>query len=145
MHNHDGTWSFLKLFTTLLFIVLAVWWLQSVLGGNNTILVIFALLGVVIFAGGALFAHLNQKMTLDAVTKFNANDAQIDKFRMQTMKEMTKNEGYRTKAESQIWQLERKHELLDQRQETKLLEAKQREDDEMSFFTVDNFDFMENE
>ena len=145
MHNHDGTWSFLKLFSILLFIIIAVWWLQSVLGGNNTILVIFALLGVVIFAGGALFAHLNQKMTLDAVTKFNANDAQIDKFRMQSMKELAKNEGYKTKAESQVWQLQRKHELLDQRQEHKLLEAKQREEDEMSFFTVDNFDFMENE
>ena len=86
MYNHSGTTDFLKTLTVLGFIVLAVWWLQRTIGGDYTLLVIFALVGVLIFAGGALFAHMNQKQTLDAITKFNSNDAQIDRYRQQSFK-----------------------------------------------------------
>jgi divalent metal cation (Fe/Co/Zn/Cd) transporter len=88
MYNHSGTTDFLKLLSVLLFIGVAVWWLDGAIGKNYTVLVIFALVGVLIFAGGALFSHANQKMTLDAITKFNANDAKIDGFRMQSIKAM---------------------------------------------------------
>ncbi len=61
MYSHDGTWDFLKLLTVLGFIILAVWWLQGNVGADNTLLIIFALVGVILFAGGALFAHMNQR------------------------------------------------------------------------------------
>lgn len=98
MYSHDGTWDFMKLAAVLIFIGVGVWWLQGAIGQDYTLLVIFALVGVILFAGGALFAHMNQKSTLDAITKFNANDAQIDKYRMQTLRETSKGEAAMQKA-----------------------------------------------
>jgi len=102
MHNHDGTWDFLKLAAVLGFIGLAVWWLDGAIGKDYTVLVIFALVGVIVFAGGAMFAHMNQKMTLDAITKFNANDAQIDKYRLQSFKAMSQGESAMNRAAAQL-------------------------------------------
>jgi len=105
---HDGTTDFLKLISTFIFIGVAVWWLSSVLGGDYTVLVIFALVGVVLFAGGALFSHANQKMTLDAITKFNAQDAQIDKYRQQSFKAMASGESAMQRAAAQLQVLDAK-------------------------------------
>ena len=86
----------------LVFICVAVWWLQSNIGADYTVLVIFALVGVLIFAGGALFAHMNQKQTLDAITKFNSNDAQIDRYRQQSFKAMAQGESAMQRAAAQL-------------------------------------------
>lgn len=108
MYSHEGTWSFLKLFSTFVFVGVAVFWMQGVLGGELTILVLFAIVGVVIFAGGALFAHANQKMTLDAMTKFNANDSQIDRYRMQSFKALASGESAMQRAAAQLQVLDAK-------------------------------------
>lgn len=108
MYSHDGTWDFLKLVAILGFIGLAVWWLDGAIGKDYTVLVIFALVGVIVFAGGAMFAHLNQKQTLDAITKFNANDAQIDKYRMQSLKAMQQGEAAMRRAQAQLTVLDAK-------------------------------------
>lgn len=102
MNFHDGTTDWLKMLTVLIFIGVAVWWLQGSIGTNYTVLVVFALVGVLLFAGGALYGHANQKMTLDAITKFNANDAQIDRYRQQTMKEITKGDSAMQRAAAQL-------------------------------------------
>ena len=108
MYNHSGTTDFLKMVTVLGFIVLAVWWLQGAIGQHYTLLVIFALVGVLIFAGGALFAHMNQKQTLDAITKFNSNDAQIDRYRQQSFKAMAQGESAMQRAAAQLTVLDAK-------------------------------------
>lgn len=117
MYNHNGTTDFLKLLTVLGFIVLAVWWLQGAIGQQYTLLVIFALVGVIIFAGGALFAHMNQKSTLDALTKFNANDAQIDRYRMASFKAQSQGEAAMQKAAAALTVLDAKRvtQIADQR------------------------------
>lgn len=121
MYSHDGTWDFLKLASILFFICIAVWWLQSAIGTDYTVLVIFALVGVLIFAAGAMFAHVNQKTTLDAITKFNANDAQIDKYRMQTMREASKGEAAMQKAAAALTVLDAKRVNQIAGQQAKLL------------------------
>lgn len=108
MYNHSGTTDFLKLLAVLGFIVLAVAWLQGAIGQDYTLLVIFALVGVLLFAGGALFAHMNQKQTLDAITKFNANDAQIDCYRQASFKAMAQGESAMQRAAAQLTVLDAK-------------------------------------
>lgn len=102
MYNHSGTTDFLKLASVLVFIGVAVWWLDGAIGKDYTVLVIFALVGVILFAGGALFAHINQKQTLNAITKFNTDDAQIDKMRMATWKTMASGDSALQKAAAQL-------------------------------------------
>jgi len=102
MYSHNGTWDFLKLVAVLGFIGLAVWWLDGAIGKDYTVLVIFALVGVIVFAGGAMFAHMNQKQTLDAITKFNSNDAKIDQYRMQSFKAMQQGESAMNRAAAQL-------------------------------------------
>lgn len=108
MYSHSGTWDFLKLFTVLAFVCLAIWWLQSNVGANYTLLIVFALVGVILFAGGALFAHMNQKTTLDALSKFNAQDAQIDRYRMQSLKATAQGEAAMQRAAAQLTVLDAK-------------------------------------
>lgn len=121
MYSHDGTWSFLKLCAVLVFIGVAVWWLQGAIGKDYTVLVIFAIVGVILFAGGALFAHMNQGQTLNAVTKFNANDAQIDRYRMATYKEQARGEAAMQKAAAALTVLDAKRVNQIATQQAKLL------------------------
>lgn len=127
MYSHDGTWDFLKLVTVLGFIVLAVWWLDRSIGADYTVLVVFALVGVIIFAGGALFAHMNQKQTLDAITKFNANDAQIDKYRMQSFNALAASQSAMQKAAAQLTVLDAKRVDKLAQQQAKLLTDTERQ------------------
>lgn len=124
---HEGTTSFLKLASVLVFISVAVMWLQSVLGGDYTVLVIFAFVGVVLFAGGALFAHANQKMTLDALNKSNAQDAQIDRYRMQSFKAMASGDAAMQRAAAQLQVLDAKRVAKLADQQAKLLTDTERE------------------
>lgn len=127
MYSHDGTWDFLKMVAVFVFICVAVWWLQGAIGRDYTVLVIFALVGVILFAGGALFAHMNQKSTLDALTKFNANDAQIDRYRMASFKAQSQGEAAMQKAAAALTVLDAKRvgRLADQ--QAKLLVDSQRQ------------------
>lgn len=102
MYMHDGTASFLKWCLALGFIVLAVWWLDGAIGQDRTVLVVFALIGVILFAGGALFAHMNQKQTLGAITKFNADDAQIDRYRQQSFTALATGDAAKKRAAAQL-------------------------------------------
>lgn len=125
MYNHSGTTDFLKLASVLVFIGVGVWWLQGAIGQDYTVLVIFALIGVILFAGGALFGHMNQKQTLDAVTKFNANDAQIDRYRMQSLKAQSQGEAAMKKAAAALTVLDAKRvdRLADQRAKALLVDS----------------------
>lgn len=121
MYNHSGTTDFLKLLAVLGFICLAVWWLQGAIGKDYTVLVIFALVGVLIFAGGALFAHMNQAQTLNAITKFNANDAMTDRYRQQSFKALAQGESAMQRAAAQLTVLDAKRVNQIATQQAKLL------------------------
>lgn len=121
MYNHSGTTDFLKMLAVLGFIVLAVWWLQGAIGQHYTVLIVFALVGVILFVGGALFAHMNQKQTLDAITKFNSNDAQIDRYRQQSFKAMAQGESAMQRAAAQLTVLDAKRVNQLANQQAKLL------------------------
>lgn len=127
MYMHEGTISFLKLLSIFGFVILAVWWLSGAIGNDYTVLVIFALIGVILFAGGALFAHMSQRQTLDAITKFNANDARIDAARMQTFKTMAQGESAMQKAAAQLTVLDAKRTHQIAQQQAKLLVDTERE------------------
>ena len=136
---HEGTTDFLKMLTTFIFIGVSVWWLNGAIGSDYTVLVIFALIGVILFAGGALFAHINQKSTLNAITKFNANDAQIDKYRMQTMKQLTSGQAAWEKAQANVWQTNHKDVLKLADQRAKLLTvANQESNEDETFWTYED-------
>lgn len=121
MYSHDGSWDFLKLASVLVFICVAVMWLQGAIGKDYTVLVIFALLGVILFAGGALFAHMNQKQTLNAITKFNADDAQIDRYRQQSFTALARGDAAMQKAAAALTVLDAKRVNQIASQQAKLL------------------------
>lgn len=130
MYNHDGTTDFLKMLSIFVFIGVGVWWLQGAIGQDYTVLVIFALVGVILFAAGALFAHMNQQSTLSAITKFNANDAQIDKYRMMTMKETAKGDAamQRAAAQMQLLDAKRVDKIAQQRANLLVADTKNQDD-----------------
>lgn len=147
MYSHDGTWDFLKMLLIFGFIGVSVWWLDGAIGTDYTVLVIFALVGVIIFAGGAMYGHVNQKMTLDAITKFNANDARIDAARMQTFKSMAAGQSAMQKAAAQLTVLDAKRvdRLADQRAKVLLSDQQSAQpdetwtwDDESEYAAADN-------
>lgn len=127
MHMHSGTTDWLKMVTGLGFIVLVFWWLEGAIGKSAAVWVA----GALVFAGavviGMLLTHASQKMTLGAITKFNADDAQIDRYRLQTMTESQKGQTAWDKAQAQLSVIEAKRvdKLADQR--AKLLTDAERE------------------
>ena len=60
---------------------------------------------------------MNQKQTLDAITQFNANDAQVDRYRQQSFKAMAQGESAMQRAAAQLTVLDAKRvtQIADQR------------------------------
>ena len=131
MYMHNGTTDWLKMVTVFVFIGIAVWWFNDAIGTDYTVLVIFAIVGVILFAGGALFGHMNQKATLDAITKFNAQDAQIDKYRQQTFKTMAQGDAAMQRAAAQLQVIDAKRITKLADQQAKLLTDTERQRWEM--------------
>lgn len=121
MHNHSGTTDFLKMVTIIGAVFWTVNWIAGIIGGSTTLIMLGAIVLVVVFAGGALFAHMNQKQTLDAITKFNANDAQIDKYRMASFKALAQGESAMQKAAAQLTVIDAKRVNTIATQQAKLL------------------------
>lgn len=127
MHMHDGTIDFLKWCLWIGAIFVAVNWIAGIIGGSATLIVLGALVLVIIFAAGALFSHMSQKQTLDALTKFNAQDAQIDKYRQQSFRAMAQGESAMQRAAAQLTVLDAKRTHQIAQQQAKLLVDTERE------------------
>jgi len=121
MHNHDGTTSFLKILTVLVFIAVAVWWIEDRFNSTAVLIVLGCVVGTAAFVGGSLLSHMTAKVTMENVAKFTAQDAQVDRYRMQSFKEMQKGEAAMRKAEATLTVLDAKrvHQLAGQ--QSKLL------------------------
>ena len=126
MNNHSGTTDFLKLFFTLLFVGLAVWWIEDRFGSNYVMIVFALLAGTLFFIGGSILTAYIQKNTLNGIAEFSSKDAQVDRYRMQSLKELSRNDGYRVKTEEQM-------KLIDYKQNQKLL-AKPVETEDSTFW-----------
>lgn len=119
----------------IIFAIIVVAWLQINLGIDITIWIIGALVLIAVFAGGALFAHATQRLTLDAIAKYAKDDAMVDKFRMQSYRDMTQ-------AESKIMVLEQKEKIKEDSAkrlaDSKKELATQIEEEEAEWYNTEN-------
>lgn len=115
---HEGTSSFLKLFSCLVSGAGLIWYIDHNYGANYVMVSLVIVAGTVFFIGGALLSHSIQKSTLGEVTKFAAKDAVTDRYRMQSLREVTKADGYYAKADASL-------KVLDAKAQQKLLAQKE--------------------
>lgn len=108
---HEGTSSFLKLFSCLSFGAGLLWFIFAQYGPDLVIVTLCLVAGTIFFIGGALLSHSIQKSTLNEVTKFAAKDAITDRYRMQSVREVAKAHTYTTKADEGIRLVEAKQRL----------------------------------
>lgn len=120
MKFHDGSWEFLKLAIIILAIGIFLFWLRYDFGANTALIAVILTAGTIFFIGGAILSHYIQKNTLDQISKFNAKDATIDRYRMQTTREIAKGETWKLKADTQ-------KQLLDYKNEQKALTQQNRQ------------------
>ena len=82
-----------------------LYWLQSSFGPyyalGSVIIAVILLFGTVMFVAGSGLAHKIQKNTLEGISKFNAQDATIDRYRMQSLREIAKGQSWQSKVEAQ--------------------------------------------
>lgn len=108
MHSHDGTWGFLKLAISIISVFVIGWWLESRFGASVAVMVIGGALGIVVFAGGAILSLAVQKNTMMGIAKFNADDAKVDQYRMQSFKALSGGEAALKKAQAALTVLDAK-------------------------------------
>lgn len=130
--THEGTTDFLKLFTIVGAIGGFLWWLRTDFGPNVALgsIVIFVILtfGTIMFVIGSKHSAKVQKDTMDGISKFNAQDATIDRYRMQSLRVLAQGEASKQKADSQLKVIEAKKEL-------KLLPKQSQSDDNETFWS----------
>lgn len=131
MKMHDGTWDFFKLFIILLSAGLFLFWLRHDFGANVALIAVVLCAGTVFFIAGSLLSTYIQKSTMDQISKFNAQDATIDRFRMQSLRESIKADSFRVKIDAQ-------KELIDYKNQQKQLTQKPKELPEESTFWQDD-------
>ena len=136
MYNHEGTTDFLKLFVSLVGAGLFLWWLRHDFGATYALIAVILVAGTVFFVLGSVLTHHIQKSTLEGVSKFAAKDAMVDRYRLQSVRELAKGEAWKLKAESQ-------KQLLDYKNEQKRLAAKPEKEDETFWSTNETIDLDE--
>lgn len=132
---HEGTTDFLKTFIILFAIGLFLWWLRNDFGSTYAlgavIVAVILLFGTVLFVLGGVHSHKIQKDTMDGISKFNAQDATIDRYRMQSLREISKGQSWQLKADAQ-------KQIIDYKAEKKLLSTNQSKPDENETFWSNN-------
>ena len=131
----EGTTDFLKLALIVGSIACLLWWLRNDFGPNYAlgalIVAVILLFGTLMFVAGSSNAHKIQKDTLEGISKFNAQDATIDRFRMQSLRVIAQGETAKQKAVSQLKVLQAKKEL-------RLLPKQKTTEDETETFWSNN-------
>lgn len=131
MKMHDGTWDFFKLVIILLSAGLFLFWLRYDFGANIALIAVVLCAGTIFFIAGSLLSTYIQKSTMDQISKFNAQDATIDRFRMQSLRDSVKADSFRVKVEAQ-------KELIDYKNQQKQLTQQQKQLPEDSTFWSSN-------
>lgn len=125
---HEGTTDFLKMFVCLVAAGLFLWWLRNDFGANYALIAVVLTAGTVFFIGGAILTHQIQKNTLDGVSKFSAKDAMTDRYRMQSLREISKGQSWQLKADAQ-------KQIIDYKAEKKLLTSQPKPDENETFWS----------
>lgn len=129
---HEGTTDFLKLFSILAAIGGFLWWLRTDFGPNFALgsIVVFVILtfGTIMFVIGSKHSAKIQKDTMDGISKFNAQDATVDRYRMQSLRVLAQGEASKQKADSQLKVIEAKKEL-------RLLPKQQTQTEDQTFWS----------
>lgn len=135
MKFHDGSWEFMKLAIVILAVAGFLFWLRYDFGANIALIAVVLTAGTVFFIGGTIVSYYIQKNTLNQISTFNAKDATIDRYRLQTTREIAKGENWKLKAETQ-------KQLLDYKNEQKLIAQQNKhapkETDETTFWESNN-------
>lgn len=130
MYSHTGTWDFLKLFLVVLSIVGVGAYIHVYLGHVFVFVIAGILLAVLLLFAGMSLSQQNSAAILEQVTKFSANDAQIDKHRMQAIRALTSGNVEQEKADAKIRVLQERLNYGElshrQKQQQKLLEQKEK-------------------
>lgn len=128
MYFHEGTTDFLKWLVVVVAGALFIWWIRHDFGANYALIAVILCAGTVFFILGSLLSAYIQKNTMNEISKFNAKDAMIDRYRAKTLYEGSKGNSWQLKAEAQKQLIDYKNEprqLIDQRkQELKQLTQK---------------------
>lgn len=129
---HDGTTDFLKLLTVILAIAGFLYWLHKSFGPyyalGAVIITVILLFGTALFVLGGVHSHKIQKDTMDGISKFNAQDATIDRYRMQSLREISKGQSWQLKADAQ-------KQIIDYKAEKKLLTSQPKPDENETFWS----------
>lgn len=131
MKFHDGTWDFFKLFIILLSAGFFLFWLRYDFGANVALIAVVLCAGTVFFIAGSFLSAYIQKSTMDQISRFNAQDATIDRFRMQSLHEGIKAENFRVKIDAQ-------KELIDYKNQQKQITQQAKQLPEESVFWANN-------
>lgn len=140
MHMHEGTTDFLKMLLVALVAIGFIAWLHIYFSPSIALIAIALVAGTIFFIGGSILSSYIQKNTLNQVAQFTAKDATVDRYRMQTMKEMVRGEvetqkanAYRVKTDEQI-------RLLEARQQYKQLpnHSDQSYNEESTFWEIND-------
>lgn len=86
----------------LIFVGVAVWWLESRFGADVAIMVIGGLFGVICFAAGGLLIHASNRSALETAARFNESLAITEKHRQMTMREHARGDAAWDKAHAQL-------------------------------------------
>lgn len=112
---HEGTTDFLKMLTVVLAVAGFLYWLHSSFGPyyalGAVIITVILLFGTALFVLGGAHSHKIQKDTMDGIARFNAQDATIDRYRMQSLNHIAKANTFQVKADNQLKVLEAKKDL----------------------------------
>jgi hypothetical protein len=93
---------FLTILSVLIFVFVAVWWLESRFDALVAVMVIGTLVGAAFFSFGALLSHMIAKSTMSNVTQFAQRDAQTDRYRMASFKAMASGQAAMDRAAAQL-------------------------------------------
>lgn len=123
--NNESMWDFFKLFSILGSIGGFLYWLHVSFGPSYALgaIIVFVVLtfGTIMFVIGSKHSAKVQKDTMDGISRFYAQDATIDRYRMQSLREIAKGQSWQLKADAQ-------KQIVDYKNQQKLLNAKPDED-----------------
>ena len=94
--------KFLTILTAVIFVGVAVWWLESRFDALVAVMVIGTLVGALFFTGGALLSHMIAKSTMSSITQFAQRDAQTDRYRQQSFKALAEGDSAMQRAAAHL-------------------------------------------
>lgn len=110
MYNNSSDQA-VKLVTflgTLIFIGVAVWWLESRFNALVPVIILGALTGVICVGIGMVMTHRTQAVTLENLAKMNQSDAMTDRYRQSTFREIARGESAQVRANATLRVLDAK-------------------------------------